>query len=78
MTADQVPQAIRQLLAVGLDVSSSAWLLAWAASLALELDHPVHDCVYLALAGQHGARLATSDGRLRRAAERLGLRTWRP
>ncbi len=36
--------------------------LAWAAlGLARELDHPVYDCVYLALARQRGAPFITLD-----------------
>lgn len=35
-----------------------------AAALALELDHPVYDCFYLALAEAEQASLVTSDRRL--------------
>jgi predicted nucleic acid-binding protein len=41
-----------------------------------EIDHPVYDCVYLALAAAHAAPLATADDRLRRGAERVGVRVW--
>ena len=34
-----------------------------AARLALALDHPVYDCVYLALAHRIGARVVTADPR---------------
>jgi len=34
-----------------------------AARLALALDHPVYDCVYLALAHRIGARVVTADRR---------------
>jgi predicted nucleic acid-binding protein len=78
MSSVQVEQAIRRLLAVGVDLLSSATLLPRAARLALDLDQAVYDCVYLALAGLHGARVATADVRLRRAAERLGIHVWRP
>jgi predicted nucleic acid-binding protein len=78
MSAGQVEQAIRRLFAVGIDLHPSAPLLTRAARFAVELDHPVYDCVYLALATQHGAKLATADGRLRRAAARLAVQVWQP
>jgi predicted nucleic acid-binding protein len=73
MSPEQVDDAIRRLLAVGIDLVPSAPLLTRAIRLGIELDHPVYDGVYLTLAAQQGARLATADGRLRRAAERLAL-----
>ena len=41
-------------------------LVAPAFSVARDLDHPVYDCVYLALSGREGATLVTADGRLLR------------
>jgi predicted nucleic acid-binding protein len=41
--------------------------LSRAFALAAELDHPVYDCLYLALAEQHDGRVITAD---RRFAER--------
>lgn len=38
-----------------------------ALTLALDLDRPVHDCVYLALAYRIGARVVTADRRFARA-----------
>ena len=38
-----------------------------ALGIALELAHPVDDCVYLALAERMGRTLVTADGRLLRA-----------
>jgi predicted nucleic acid-binding protein len=78
MSSGQVEQAIRRLLAVGIDLYPSASLLTRAARFAVELDHPVYDCVYLALAAQYGAKLATADARLRRAAARLAVLVWQP
>jgi predicted nucleic acid-binding protein len=71
-----VDQAVTNLLALGIAWTPSAALLRPAARLAVELGHPVYDCVYLALAASHSASLATADERLRRAAERLGVRMW--
>ena len=41
-----------------------------AARLAIELDHPAYDCIYLALALERGVPFVTADQRLlRRAAQ---------
>ena len=52
----------------------SAALLPSAARPAVELGHPVYDCLYLALAAAHAAPIATADERLRQAAKRIGVR----
>jgi len=77
MERADVEQAITNLHALGIAWTPSAMLLPSAARLAVELGHPVYDCLYLALATSHGARLATGDARLRRAAEGLGVKLWR-
>jgi predicted nucleic acid-binding protein len=71
-----VEQAVTNLLALGIAWTPSAVLLRPAARLAVEIGHPVYDCLYLTLAASHSATLATADDRLRRAAERLGVRVW--
>ncbi|HET8612850.1 MAG TPA: type II toxin-antitoxin system VapC family toxin [Sphingomonas sp.] len=38
-------------------------LLARALEIALELDHPIYDCIYLALAEDRGDRLVSADRR---------------
>jgi len=77
MDMADVEQAVTNLLALGIAWTASAALLRPAARLAVELGHPVYDCVYLALAASHSAVLATADEPLRRGAERLGVRIWR-
>lgn len=59
--------------AVPLALCHSDWdLNAAALRLSVRLDHPIYDCLYLALALDRGAALATADRRfldvLRRAA----------
>jgi predicted nucleic acid-binding protein len=78
MTSGQVEQATARLLAVGIDLLPSASVLTRAVRLAVDLEHAVYDCIYLALAVQRGAKLATADGRLRRSAERIAVQVWRP
>jgi predicted nucleic acid-binding protein len=41
-------------------------LLEAATKLAIELDHPAYDCVYIALAEAEGARFVTANTRLMR------------
>jgi predicted nucleic acid-binding protein len=77
MEAADVEQAVTNLLALGIDWMPSGQLLLPAARLAVELEHPVYDCLYLALASSHAASLATVDERLRRGAKRLGVKIWR-
>jgi predicted nucleic acid-binding protein len=76
MELADVEQAVTNLLALGITWTPSTVLLRPAARLAVEVGHPVYDCLYLALAASHGAALATADARLRQAAERLGVRLW--
>ena len=77
MEMADIEQAVTNLLALGIDWTPSEQLLLSAARLAGELEHPVYDCLYLALAVSHGASLATVDERLRRGAQRVGIRIWR-
>ena len=74
MERADVEQAVTNLLALGIGWTPSAALLPSAARLAVELGHPVYDCLYLALAAAHAAPIATADERLRQAAKRIGVR----
>ena len=51
----------------------SAHLAPRAAAVALELDHPVYDCFYIALAEIDGSSMVTADHRL---LERLAGSHW--
>jgi predicted nucleic acid-binding protein len=53
---------------VGIQWVDAAPAIASATRLAVEIGHPVYDCVYLTLAQAHDLPLATFDERLRRAA----------
>lgn len=48
---------------------SSAALVAHASVIAVEIDHPVYDCLYIACAEAEGCPLVTADSRLQRSAE---------
>ncbi|HMR29573.1 MAG TPA: type II toxin-antitoxin system VapC family toxin [Geminicoccaceae bacterium] len=55
--------ALSDLLAIDIDYQADHGLTAAALSLAADLDHPVYDCMYLALALERGARVITADRR---------------
>jgi predicted nucleic acid-binding protein len=76
MDVTDVEEAVTNLLALEIAWVPSSTLLRPAARLAADLGHPIYDCIYLALALSHSAVLATADERLRRAAERVGVRLW--
>jgi predicted nucleic acid-binding protein len=76
MALPDVEEAVTNLLGLGIVWTASAALLRPAARLAADLDHPVYDCLYLALATANAAPLATADDRLRQGAERAGVRLW--
>jgi predicted nucleic acid-binding protein len=54
----------------GIDLRPAGPLLPRAMDLARRLDHPVYDCVYLALAEREEATLVTADQRLRGGSRR--------
>jgi len=56
-----------QLVPVGPDLVISAL------EMAVEMDHPAYDCVYLALARANSAQVATRDSELARRAAKAGL-----
>lgn len=63
----------RQLLQTPVELVVPDHALHRAAfSLATRLDHPVYDCLYLALALSRGAALATADARFARTLRRAG------
>jgi predicted nucleic acid-binding protein len=78
MSVSDLDEAIVGLLSLGIDLIAIEALLGRAARLAVELNHPVYDCLYLALSADRGASLATADERLRRGATRLGIPLWQP
>ena len=65
----------QQLLADASDlvdrVEPDRHLQAEALALACHLDHPVYDCLYLALARREAATLITADRRLQQLAARV-------
>lgn len=75
--AGDLQPAVTRLLASDITLVPTLTLLERSVRLAVEISHPVYDCVYLVLAEERGAPLASLDERLRAAARARGLRIWR-
>ena len=60
--------ALTSLSGVGIQWIPTRDAVTPATRLALEIGHPVYDCLYLVLARAYGVQLATFDERLSRAA----------
>lgn len=78
MDRADVEQAVTNLLALDIAWASCSGLIRPAIRLAIDLQHPVYDCLYLALAASRSAALATADDTLACAAGRVGISIWRP
>jgi predicted nucleic acid-binding protein len=66
LTTDEAIMAARTLQQADIDILPTRHLLDGATRLAIDLNHAAYDCVYLALAMEHGCPLVTADARLRR------------
>lgn len=67
LTTQEGQRLVAALLGGTPRLSPTAALLGDALDLAERLDHPVYDCVYLALAVREDARLVTADRRFHEA-----------
>ncbi len=61
---DEALIAARLLQNAEIELIPCRALLESATRLAIELDHPAYDCLYLALAVENGCRFITADERL--------------
>jgi predicted nucleic acid-binding protein len=69
--------AARLLQGAEIELMSTRSLLEAATRIAIELDHPAYDCLYLALAVENACRFVTADERFLRKvgqSRRLTLR----
>jgi predicted nucleic acid-binding protein len=73
MTRGQMEEAVAALFQIGIEWVALKEVMPRAARLALELRHPVYDCVYLATALSRGSALAAVDRRLRELAQHLDV-----
>jgi predicted nucleic acid-binding protein len=75
---DAPRSALDALRAGGIGWTPDADLVDQAAAIARRHLHPIHDCLYLALARREDAMLATSDTRLAALATALAIPLWSP
>jgi predicted nucleic acid-binding protein len=68
-SAEEAAFAARLLAAAEIDLIPTRSLLEAALEIAVGLDHPAYDCLYLALAEERDGRLVTADRRLIRRTE---------
>lgn len=77
LSKDEALLAGRLLQTAEVEFLPTRHLLEAATRMAIELNHPAYDCLYLALAVERDCRLVTCDERLLRklrASRSLGLR----
>lgn len=77
LSKDEAVMAARLLQSADIELVSARSLLESATSIALDLDHPAYDCVYIALAAASGCRFVTADDRLLRKLDQRGRKGWR-
>lgn len=65
LSHEEAALAARLLQKVSIELLPTRPLLETATRLAIELDHPAYDCLYLALALAEGGPLVTADRRFR-------------
>ncbi|HTC12012.1 MAG TPA: type II toxin-antitoxin system VapC family toxin [Acetobacteraceae bacterium] len=66
LSTDEALLAARLLQAAEIELSPTRSLLEPATRIAVELDHPAYDCLYLALAFERDCQFVTADERLLR------------
>lgn len=72
MSPEEAEPALQLVLQSVSDLASSAPLIRDAMQIALQLAHPVADCVYLALARSLGCELVTADEKFAALARAAG------
>jgi predicted nucleic acid-binding protein len=72
LAVEEASLAARLLQVADIELSPTRPLLEAATRLAIELDHPVYDCLYLALAVANVCPFVTADERLLRRLGEVG------
>lgn len=70
LSAHDVHDGMRILERAPMTLVPASQLLARATEIALAIDHPIYDCIYLALASQRSIPVVTADKRFAAAARR--------
>jgi predicted nucleic acid-binding protein len=66
LSREEALLAARLLQSADLELTSTRSLMEPATQIAIELDHPAYDCIYLALAAERYCPFVTADERLLR------------
>lgn len=66
LAEDEALLAARLLQASDIELFPTRTLLEPATRIAIELDHPAYDCIYIALAFERNCRFVTADNRFLR------------
>ena len=74
---DEAILAARLLEGADLELLPTGALLQRATQIAIDLDHPAYDCLYLALAIDNGCRFVTADERFLHMLEQTHARDYR-
>ena len=74
LTDEQTSAAAQILERADIVIVATKAYLTRAVSIAVELDHPAYDAIYLAVAEDFGLRLVTADDRLVRRTEQSATR----
>lgn len=69
LSADEAAAAAQLLERADIELAPMRTYLHHATALAIELDHPAYDCLYIALALNKGCVFATADQRLLRKVQ---------
>jgi predicted nucleic acid-binding protein len=77
LSKEEAILAARLLQGADMEIVSTRSLLESATSIAIDLDHPAYDCVYIALAAARGCRFVTADDRLLRKLRQGRRNRWR-
>lgn len=77
LSKEEALLAARLLQGADIELLPTRPLLEAAARIAIDLEHPAYDCLYLALATGSDYRLITADDRLLRKLDRGGRRALR-
>lgn len=72
LSRDEAHLAARLLQSADLELLPTRSLLEAAVLIAIELDHPAYDCVYVALAAANDCRFVSADERLLRKVRASG------
>ncbi|MDN5848179.1 MAG: type II toxin-antitoxin system VapC family toxin [Nitrococcus sp.] len=72
LSREEAAVAARLMQGVDIELLPTRHLLEAATSLAIELDHPAYDCVYLALALENDWPFVTADGTFCRKLQQSG------